>query len=615
MKTMIKNMLRRPIHTVLCAVCLSATGIAFTSCDDFFEQESTHVIFEGDNPINSTADTLYSVIGIINKMQAIADRTILLGEARADLVDINDYTSADLRELALFSADAENIYNQPRDYYAIINNCNYFIANADTALYDNRNNQVFIREYAAVKAFRAWTYLQLVLNYGEVPFVTDPILTKEEGDREYPRKGIQDICNWLIQDIQPLAEIERPSYGTIRSCDSRLFYFPIHLLLGELNLWAGNYKESAISYYNFLSKYRGVNSSYPIGTNRCYWNNENSKWNRVSSSIIEFYVEAYGNQLITMLPGDSIPSEGYYSQLRNIFNSNSENEYRVSLEPSQSLIDLSAAQRYCDVTTDLDTIYAPENMESLQKYVSGDLRLVTHVSSIGNVIYNNERIEMQNINKYQSRNIHIYRNAMVYLHMAEALNAAGYPRFAYHILAGGVNNNVIEENIIPYYRNDSTWLRQFDFPNTRYVLATPEASNASNSNTIGIHDRGSGWSLANEYYQLPDNPELDSIARIAYQQEAVERMIVDEGALEFAFEGLRYYDLMRVALRRNDPAFLADRIYARQGEENSASMKSEIKANLYNPAEWYLDWNGEIGMAATSEDTGTETAPETGTEE
>ncbi len=607
MKTMIKNMLRRPIHTVLCAVCLSATGIAFTSCDDFFEQESTHVIFEGDNPLNSTADTLYSVIGIINKMQAIADRTILLGEVRGDLVDINDYTSADLRDLALFNVDEENIYNQPRDYYAIINNCNYFIANADTTLYDNRNNQVFIREYAAVKAFRAWTYLQLALNYGEVPFVTDPILTKEEGDREYPRKGIQEICNWLIQDIQPLAEIERPSYGKIRSCDSRLFYFPIHLLLGELNLWAGHYKEAAVSYYNFLSKYRGVNSSYPIGTNKCYWDNENSKWSQASTSIYEFYEESYGNQLITMLPGDSIPSEGYYSQLRNIFNSSNENEYRVSLEPSQSLIDLSAAQRYCDITTDLDTIYAPENMESLHKYASGDLRLVTHVSSIGNVIYNNERIEMQNINKYQSRNIHIYRNAMVYLHMAEALNAAGYPRFAYHILAGGVNNNVIEQNIIPYYRNDSTFLRQFDFPATRYVLDTPEAGIGTNPNTIGIHDRGSGWSLANEYYQLPDNPELDSIARIAYQQEAVERMIVDEGALEFAFEGLRYYDLMRVALRRNDPAFLADRIYARQGEANSASMKSEIKANLYNPQEWYLDWNGEIGMTITSGDTETET--------
>ena len=110
-------------------------------------------------------------------MQALADRSVLLGEVRGDLVDVNEYTSADLRDIALFELDdSANVYNQPRDYYAVINNCNYYIARADTALKDNRNEKVFMREYAAAKTFRAWTYLQLVLAYGKVPFVTDPIL-------------------------------------------------------------------------------------------------------------------------------------------------------------------------------------------------------------------------------------------------------------------------------------------------------------------------------------------------------------------------------------------------------------------------------------------------------
>ena len=69
-----------------------------------------------------------------------------------------------------------------------------------------------------------------------------------------------------------------------------------------------------------------------------------------------------------------------------------------------------------------------------------------------------------------------------------------------------------------------------------------------------------------------------------------------EGALEFAFEGQRYYDLMRVALRRNDPAFLADRIYARRGQAHVAEVKSEIKKNLYDTSSWYLSWKGKLGL-------------------
>ena len=73
-------------------------------------------------------------------------------------------------------------------------------------------------------------------------------------------------------------------------------------------------------------------------------------------------------------------------------------------------------------------------------------------------------------------------------------------------------------------------------------------------------------------------------------------MIVDENALECAFEGTRYYDLMRVALRRNDPSFLADRIYARRGSDRSGEMKSEIKKDLLNTKNWFLSWQGKIGL-------------------
>ena len=184
---------------------------------------------------------------------------------------------------------------------------------------------------------------------------------------------------------------------------------------------------------------------------------------------------------------------------------------------------------------------------------------------------------------------------MVWLHFAEAINRAGYPRFAYQILARGLSNQVIQDEVIPYYRNDSVYLSTFSFPNERYIVSTP--MRLSGENMQGIHTRGSGWAYCNKYYQMPvDTLITDSLQQIQYQIEAVENMIVDEGALEFAFEGLRFYDLMRVALRRSNPGFLADKVYGRRGGQQRDVMRSLIPVDLNNINNWFLKWNGQIGL-------------------
>ena len=84
------------IHRAGTACCCIAAALvsltALTACSDFFNQESEHVIFTDKEHLNTSTDSIYSMTGILNKLQAIADRTILLGEARGDLVDITNVT-------------------------------------------------------------------------------------------------------------------------------------------------------------------------------------------------------------------------------------------------------------------------------------------------------------------------------------------------------------------------------------------------------------------------------------------------------------------------------------------------------------------------------------------
>ena len=604
------------VVTGVAALLLPLSSLLLTSCEDFFDQESDHVMFAENEHLNNATDTIYSVTGIMSKIQKLADRTILLGEARGDLVDVTNATAADLRDVSLFQIDDDNIYNQPRDYYAVINNCNYFLEHVDSTLRNSRNEEIFKCEITAVKTYRAWTYLQLAINYGSIPFYTEPLLTKEaaESMEKQPRKSLQDVCEWLINDLAPLTDVqymrynpytkqmqdigENPRYGDIGyKTNSKLFYFPIKLLMGELNLWAGHDKEAAQWYYRYISERNGTNSTYPTGLSsveftRTDWLGVMDSW---TSSITS---ETYNtnSELITMIPGDSIPYNGNYQQLRNIFNSFDAvtGEYHeVSLVPSQGLKNISASQVYCMAQPN-DTLYAPSDLTDM---MAGDLRLFAAYRD-GYTIHNDVRVTTQRILKHATRNAHIWRRQMVWLHMAEALNRAGYPRFAYEILARGVNNNVIENNVIPYYSADSTYLRQFDFPaiTTGYVIYNPRLTNA-NANMQGIHSRGSGTSYMNKYYQMPDDTLItDSLARIAYQQKEVERMIIDEGALEFAFEGQRYYDLLRFAVRNNDPSIVADRVYARRGEANRDAMKGEIKADLTQMRNLFMHWGGKIGM-------------------
>ena len=146
---MITN-IKNKVIWMTCAALFTIHYPLFTGCSDMLETESELVEYEKDNTLNHPTDSVYSVMGIINKMQIIADRVVLLGEVRADLVKTTNAASSDLKRLASSTSDS-NKYNEVSDYYAVINNCNYFLAHVDTAL-QRRGRNLFRNEYAAVKA-------------------------------------------------------------------------------------------------------------------------------------------------------------------------------------------------------------------------------------------------------------------------------------------------------------------------------------------------------------------------------------------------------------------------------------------------------------------------------
>ena len=99
-------------------ICSLSLSIALSSCSKLMDTESELVEFEEDNKLQSPTDSVYSVMVIIYKMQAVADRTVLLGELRGDLTTTTGAATADLKAIANFDISVTNAYNNISDYYA-----------------------------------------------------------------------------------------------------------------------------------------------------------------------------------------------------------------------------------------------------------------------------------------------------------------------------------------------------------------------------------------------------------------------------------------------------------------------------------------------------------------
>ena len=560
------------IHKVLITLLFPIAGMgSFTACS---ESDSDLVSYVENNTLDSPNDTVYSVIGIVNKLQKIADRTVLLGELRGDLTTLTDQAPLDLQAIANFTADASNPYNNARDYYAIIQNCNYFLANADMQL-TKQGRRVFEKEYAVVKTYRAWTYLQLAINYGSVPFYTEPLLAEKDAQPElFPAYSVEQIADYFIEDLSPYVDTDLPAYGNIGGLASENFYIPVRVVLGDLCLWAGRYHEAATFYHDFLTK---QGQSHPTYTNSIEWGSY--EFNTIYDGYASQF-SATSSEMLSFIPMETRTYDGIVSQLSNIFNSTEENNYYYQATHSAAYDDLSSSQQYALIHTDPvtllpDTVYASDTIHYETELQRGDLRLYSNYRLRNQPTASSSQSSLrQTCQKYRTSGTSNYlsyvslcRVQHVYLRYAEAMNRAGFPQTAFAVLKHGLWKDNIEKYISAEERTNAGELLSF----SQYTFLR--------ENTTGIHSRGCGAADADTTFVIPTlATKADSILY-------VEDRICDDMTLETAAEGLRFPDLMRLSLHRNDPTFLARKVAMRNG---ASSFDADLFERLSDENNWYL---------------------------
>ncbi len=616
--------------TIFSVILTAVLAGAAVSCEDMLSVDSSSVIYAKDNTLNHTYDTIYSYLGILQRLQSIADRTVVLGEIRGDLVALTGRETDDLRELYAYDfakVKETNKYNDPLDYYAVINNCNYFIENADTSFYRNQEN-VFLKEYIAVLSLRAWTYLQLAQVYGKVYFVDKPITSGDQADEsKWDYVDIKELAARLAKDIvdrfpdEKFLDYRAPHFSLggndnddgskSQKHKSENLVIPVRLILGDLYLWSEDYAKAAKYYYEYL--YHNT-TFHPVGIGTILWNGYS-----FMNLGDDTYAGGFGDKAnpISYIPMESEEYAGIISDLPNVFNSTKKNDYWPQLTYSKAMLYQSARQEYCYhriiASSGVSTpVYMDKRLQD-NYLLKGDLRLQSifevKAAKDGDKKSTTLNSSRQTLKKINSEKICLYRTDLVYLRLAEALNRAGLPHMAFGILKNGLTQTFIVDSISQYERDkvvelgistsdmfpdsyfEQTYFQAYQFPTDgsgSYInndksnpisadYTKPVAGQRSEYyNTMGIHTRGSGDAAINDYYVITVNeptggdPMQDTIR-------AVEELILNEMALETCFEGYRFGDLMRISMHRAkdtgypgtggwaDNAFLAARVASREG--------------------------------------------------
>lgn len=546
------------MRTRILLAAATALTMAFTGCSDMMDVSSDRVVYEEDHQLNNPNDSIYSVIGVLAKMQDIADPCLIFGELRGDLMTVDaQNASTDLQQIAGFNATSANKYASKRDFYEVINNCNYVIAHMDTSIVVDIR-KVMVPEYAQVKTLRAWTYLQLALIYGKVNYFTKPLLSTDDLDVAQNTMGIDELTQTLIADLKPVADVRALDYGSVDGWSSSEFFIPTKMLLGDLYLYNNQYAEAAQAYYDLI-KQRGITVSASYA----------NTWENVTrTSLNANHLTAYRNEVVTRMVFDHA-LRGNHSQLLKLTYSE-----KPSLLPVQTFVTEMAQRNHFHTDGTIITRYFYGDLRGCPEYGNGK----TQPDAYGNVevegasrrllitkFYNNlDGSETDALENRPLSSLAIVRPSTLYLRYAEAINRLGKPTTAFAVLKYGLSRTTLADTL----KVDSNEVKD----NLPYM----DFSDAAFNSNVGTAARGMGLGVQFDRSQYVIPADADTT-------DYVEQAILQEMAAETCFEGNRFFDLLCVSRHRaGHPAFMAEKVAAKYAD--TAAMKSR----LMNLDEWFV---------------------------
>lgn len=310
----------------------------------------------------------------------------------------------------------------------------------------------------------------------------------------------------------------------------------------------------------------------------------------------------------------------------------------IQIAPSKSYLDAADNADYYYYPTSYNGTQLKTNPDTVYAAKMGDGRASIGVDQRHSNPYILNRGDKDTtliyISKAMNANVMLYRTTTVYLHLAEALNGMGYPDAAFAILRNGISTYLEEIQAVADPEDETGFIPDYKYmsPEAVKMLSTEvpflSAENREifkPENVYGIHCHGGGTinyasnkvgqglengvtvvgsratavgSQVNGLY-LPGNIIGNKLFELQYKfnlnvdfsnakewEAAMLDVLCDEYAMEFAFEGTRFYDLQRIARHFNESGVWGGNFGSRWMADK---LKNKgITKDLNDPNNWYL---------------------------
>lgn len=598
--------------------------IVLSSCKDFLNPEQE---------INITEDKLYDdwyeyrsiEMGLYGIQSELVEQIVILGELRGDLLQITENADADMVAVFNFNISKENKYASPTTFFKLISASNNFIRllqeKHPEVLDSNSPVTNYDKLYGEALCMRAWAYFNAVRIYGKIPFIPESLTTMDEIegyinssgtyiDSVHIVYGIEGYYNDTIYN-HPI-ELEKQYFDQNLVIDhftnelenkvkavgvnhyienndqtwevSIWNTYAWHTLLGVMYLTDGDLAQAVRHFEkvvmvpsenfryqldqsfrngNWRSIFRGIDPKEHILT---LWFNKSS----IQQNQFQSIFEARSPHKYMLKPTRSAVMNWETMWDDYVLNENNNQPWETELVfkglPGDFYRGYGSSYAYMrnGVPLSAGTVFSMLWLKSEEDYRTAsllveDVDTVVWKYSIGKNVFD------------QDANFSIYRAGGVHLWLAEAYT---YWTFEQSGVVRPFTLNAV--NIVNNGANYS-------------IEAGREQLGVRGR--VGFGGSTDGIKVGNiNYTHHPFTNEvtgyIDLTNNFLGKQLYLEEQIMDERARELAYEGERFYDLMRVAKRRNDPSYLAKII----SKKFPTDRREEMYNYLLNEDNWYIHY-------------------------
>ncbi len=598
------------------------------SCEDFLLTDNDLVLIEDDIP-RDQVELRATTLGLYALQQELVEQIVILGELRGDLLEVTRSADPDLREINNFHISPNNRYVDPSNFYRLIAASNKVIRILEDRYLSQIDSLVGITDYHRMLGeaicMRSWAYFNAARIYNEIPYIPEELTDMHkiieyvnspgtyvdstfvrfhpnglDNDTivmvyEYTDRKLLDqdaIIRINIKEIENRVKAVGVDYGreyndntwTVTTWNK----FAMHTLLGQMYLHIGDYTQAMKNFNQLLQFSQAGTNVVRFGLDNRF---SNQNWKNILSVIDE-------NEHIFTLWFGKTAETFQRNPLQYYFSSSAPNIHAI--KPTSKAVELWE-------TIWTNSQYAlsssqPQNSRVVDPGIPGDFHRGNGVSFAyvrnGRVLSDSTWAQMMNLKMLDRQNelmelmegvdTVVYKYSIGKNPFSHDADFMLYRAAAVHLYAAEIYANwrFIQGGQIRHFLNRA---EQYIY-NGQYQQNPRQLGVAGR---VGLNDRR-GISVDDDivYDFHPYTNQITGfnvIQTTLDKQMYLEDILLDQKARELAFEGERYYDLLRIARRRNEmgldgTGFLADKISG----IFSGSERQAVRSRLMDESNWYL---------------------------